>query len=125
MKKFFLMAGIIVSGFVAAQQPGYPGLPKAFKRPLTGKPVLPRYDALRSFPPAASSLPPAKKLLYTLPNGNQVYTLSQDHMPCIVPDMRRFTMPNAGKQAPLYRYPAPGAIPNPVSQDYRSIAYTK
>jgi hypothetical protein len=54
------------------------------------------------------------KLIMQLANGNKVYALPQDNMPCIVPDMNQFNMPDAGNQTHIYRYPAPGAIPNPV-----------
>ena len=33
------------------------------------------------------------KLSHVLPNGNMVYILPQDNMPCVVPDTRAYNMP--------------------------------
>jgi len=35
------------------------------------------------------------KLSRILPNGNKLYLLAQDNMPCVVPDMSQFNMPVA------------------------------
>ena len=35
------------------------------------------------------------KILYVSPNGNKIYALPLDNMPCVVPDMRQFNMPVA------------------------------
>lgn len=65
---------------------------------------------------------------YTLPNGDRVIILSQDNMPCVVPDMKKFqTMPNAGTKAGLNNFyiprrSQPGIIPN-GSMPFRMIAY--
>jgi hypothetical protein len=47
----------------------------------------------------------------TLSNGNRVYALPQDNMPCIVPKMAG-NMPNAGNQQDLQN--SPNSIPNPA-----------
>jgi|GEM_PF-5578346 len=36
-----------------------------------------------------------KEVISFLPNGSTVYSLPLDNMPCLVPDMRQFNMPNA------------------------------
>lgn len=50
---------------------------------------------------------PQARLLSTLPNGNKVYALPQDNMPCLVPASTP-TMPVAGQQSPgLFNYNMP------------------
>lgn len=67
-------------------------------------------------------------LTYTLKNGDRVIILSQDNMPCIVPDMKQFqAMPNAGSKAGINNFyipwrSQPGIIPN-ASMPFRMIAY--
>src|SRR5689334_944927 len=39
---------------------------------------------------------PQAKLLYTLKDNTKVFSLPQDNMICLVPDVKQFTMPNAG-----------------------------
>jgi hypothetical protein len=36
---------------------------------------------------------PVAQLSHSLPNGNKVYILPQDNMPCVVPDIRFYKMP--------------------------------
>lgn len=123
MRYAFLMIMLAACSIVSAQNNDYQDFYNRFKKPLVAKPALPRYDALRKHDPvqAISALPsfPTAKLLFNMSNGNKVYALPQDGMPCIVPDMNRFTIPNSGKGIPLYRYPALGAIPNPALEPQR------
>jgi len=49
-------------------------------------------------------------LVYTKPNGTRVYALSQDNMPCLVPDMSQFNMPVMGKGTKITGIP-PGSLP--------------
>ena len=49
-------------------------------------------------------------LVCTKPNGTRVYTLPQDHMPCLVPDMSQFNMPVMGKGIKVTGMP-PGSLP--------------
>lgn len=56
-------------------------------------------------------------LIHVLPNGNKVYALPQDHMPCVVPDMSQFNMPNTprlNKYFPFDNGKEGGKIPNPA-----------
>lgn len=46
-------------------------------------------------------------LSHTLPNGNKVYALPQDNMPCVVPDISAGTMPTV-------KPPTRGQMPNPA-----------
>ena len=43
---------------------------------------------------------PQGKLLFVQDNGTKVYALPKDYMPCLVPDLSQFNMPNTlnGKQ---------------------------
>jgi hypothetical protein len=60
------------------------------------------------------------RLSHTLSNGDKVYLLSQDNMPCIVPDISKLNFTNISK---LTMYPntfilpgnQPGSIPNVVN----------
>ena len=49
-------------------------------------------------------------LAYTQRNGTRVYTLPNDHMPCLVPDMSQFNMPVMGKGTKITGMP-PGSLP--------------
>ena len=49
-------------------------------------------------------------LVYAQPNGTRVYTLPQDQMPCLVPDMSQFNMPVKGKGIKITGMP-PGSFP--------------
>jgi hypothetical protein len=44
---------------------------------------------------------------HTLPNGDKVYLLPQDHMPCIVPDASQYNY-----NMPVYKEEIMGTIPN-------------
>lgn len=55
-------------------------------------------------------LNPKAKFSHSLPNGNKVYFLPLDNMPCIVPDMSQFNMPNAGRKIKAKGMP-PGSSP--------------
>jgi len=65
------------------------------------------------------------QLSYSLSNGDKVYILSQDNMPCVVPGYKYVIMPNISDPdkyfvSPLFRNDTPGAIPN-VVKPYRVI----
>jgi len=49
-------------------------------------------------------------LIFTLLNGTKVYSLPQDHMPCLVPDISQFNMPVFGKGSKITGMP-PGLVP--------------
>lgn len=85
-------------------QPAFPGNKMKLSAPF----VAPQKPAL------SGEIVPGK-LIMQLANGGKAYALPQDGMPCIVPDMNQFTMPNgAGNRVQAYRHPGPGAIPNPA-----------
>lgn len=49
-------------------------------------------------------------LAFTFPNGNKLYLLKQDNLPCIVPDQSQYNMPNAGRSIKITGMP-PGSKP--------------
>lgn len=62
-----------------------------------------------------------RKLSHLLENGDKIYLLSQDNMPCIIPDMKQFNTPNVSKRHSNFYIPflpknTLGAIPNAASQ---------
>jgi hypothetical protein len=91
MKSYLTIAALLIAGVVSAQiDSSYSGtLLKQYSNPSE-----------------------TAKLLSVLPNGNQVYALPQDNMPCIVPQMNQYAMPNAGDNIKTEN--VPGAIPNPA-----------
>lgn len=81
--------------------------------------LLTKLDSLY-VPPATLAEPeePQARLVNTLPNGNKVYALPQDNMPCIVP-AAPVTMPVLGKTANQgfyhnYRMPVLGLRKKPL-----------
>jgi hypothetical protein len=95
MKKIFFIIGVAAFSFAAAQDNGKPYLkiipPKSKPVPYlfhNGKDSfwLRNSNVLNQSP----QLIPQSKLLYTLPNGNKVYSLPQDNMRCVVPDMSQY-----------------------------------
>lgn len=94
--KRFLPLVLILSALTVSAQYGQPWV-----RPV---PVKPGAPSIRPLPQA-----PGKQLLMkkldSLPNGNLVYQLPQDHMPCLVPDLRMFNMP-------VLRPLVPSTMPN-------------
>ena len=59
-------------------------------------------------------LNPTAKLSHTLGNGNKVYLLPQDNMPCMVPNMTQFNMPNAGRNLRANGMPPGISPPNKI-----------
>ena len=53
-------------------------------------------------------------LVYTQPDGTRVYTLPQDNMTCLVPDMSQFNMPVMGKGMKITGMPPGSAPPNNI-----------
>ena len=117
MKYTFLLAAIAAFTMATAQENNYSPWLKKYKKSPVYKLPLPGYDAItgRVILSQESILLPEAKLIYTLPDGNKVYALPQDQMPCIVPDMNQFNMLNKSNiSIQPYRYNGPGAIPNPA-----------
>ena len=122
MKKITLIVGLLGCYAASAQesdffndqlklrrqkekQPHGYQLPAPQDQPAIAPPAL--------FQPGPGITAPGR-FLRQLPNGNKVYALSQDNMPCIVPEMNRQVMPNRAGNGLRYRRPEAGAIPNPA-----------
>lgn len=109
MKSIFFALGIIGSVTVAAQENNM--VEDYFKK---NTPKL-KKDVSLSFPSAVEldkKMPMGMEYSHSLTSGTNVYTLPQDNMPCVVPDMKQFSMPNAGTGIKI-KSNGPGAIPNP------------
>lgn len=63
--------------------------------------------SLRSADISVTPVYPQAKLSHVLPNGNAVYKLPQDNMPCIVPDSSRYNY-----NMPVIRGEIVGNMPN-------------
>lgn len=98
MKKILLIAAVIAFSFASAQGPNYR--------------ILPPKPETNTFRIPGITIDPSKRLLaearssWLLPNGNMAFRLSQDNMPCIVPDMSQYNMPVVKPQV-LYNIPNP------------------
>ena len=53
-------------------------------------------------------------LLFTQPNGTRVYSLPQDNLICLVPDMSQFNMPVIGKEIKITGMPPFSVPPNNI-----------
>lgn len=106
MKYLLALAGLAMFQFASAQTDDFTNFQKQFQRPLLLKKTvaLPRFNAL----PHGNVQP--DKRLPTLTKGIEVYSLPQDHMPCLVPSMEAHNMPNAGKDMKIPD--GPGSMPN-------------
>lgn len=119
MKKVFILAGIFLCGTAFAQQDD-----KQNK-------ITPYYyffkqhdniDSFRLKLDNGTPIPPNNSLIldlqgkysHGLPNGDKVFLLPQDNMPCVVPGNQHQSMPNiTGPKDKIVNPPNPGHIPNP------------
>jgi hypothetical protein len=126
MKKLLLMAGIITSGAAFAQKDNDNNITlfrfrqqeniDSFRIKLENLAPIPQENLVSSL---------QGKYSHSLPNGNGVYLLPQDNMPCIVPGQQHSTMPNiAGPKDRIIPPPQPGHIPNP-GRKWKIIPMTK
>jgi hypothetical protein len=120
LKKVFLLIGIFSTGTAVAQQSDLFDTGKHLQKKGQGKNIKswalpPRTGAGQN---TFLTTPYSKaKLSQQLPNGNRVYLLPVDNMPCVTPDMTRFrSMPNAASDFPqfIFRQRNQGRIPNPA-----------
>ncbi|MEO8403920.1 MAG: hypothetical protein ABI480_04980 [Chitinophagaceae bacterium] len=118
MKYIFILAAFGIFTTAAAQDNSYKDLMKKLQQPQSELQLkkLPRFDAIskqfNSFT-YKSMNPNSTLLLSKLANGTKVYALPMDRMPCLVPDMNQFNMPNVGQHTMILKFPEPGYIPNP------------
>jgi hypothetical protein len=121
MKYIFILAAFGIVTTAAAQDHSYKDLMKKLKQPSSELQLrkLPRFDAMKrpfnSFTFQSMNLN-STLLLSNPANGTKVYALPMDRMPCLVPDMNQFNMPNVGQHTMILKFPEPGYIPNPATQ---------
>ncbi len=123
MKRILLLLGLIGGYAVAAQQKDLFDIEKHLQKKSierTGKNhrlLLP--DNFNNYKSVPEKDPVNKSytgvLSHTLPNGDKLYSLPTDNMPCVVPDMNLYNiMPNAGTSTTIVLQNRPGIIPNPA-----------
>jgi hypothetical protein len=118
MKKVFLFFGIASFSSASAQQKDVFDINRHIQEVLKNK--NPSGTGVKTFiNPLTESQP---KLSYLLSNGDKLYILNQDNMPCVVPDISQFNMPNISNpdeyfESTLFRNHLPGSIPNAVKPD--------
>lgn len=128
MKKVFLLFGMAAFYSASAQQKGVfdiqrhlDNLKKDKKIPGVGNKPFDKTTLVINYGFPLYS----QKLSHVLSNGDRVYILSQDNMPCVVPgipqnNIPNISNPNAYFQSPLFKNDSPGSIPNAV-KPYRLI----
>lgn len=107
MKKIFLIAGIVSFSVAAAQNGNLPKVQVIPPKPKNNISSTPRFYSLIP----KQQLIDGAKLQYTLPNGNKVYALPQDNMPCVVPDVSQYNMPVVTPENEAYTIPNPAYPP--------------
>lgn len=123
MKTIFLLFGLFGCYGVSAQQKDLFDIEKhlhkkSIQKKGTKHRLLQR-DNFNNYKSVPEKNPANKSytgvLSYTLPNGDKLYSLPTDNMPCVVPDMNQYNiMPNAGTSTIVILQNRPGIIPNPA-----------
>ncbi len=115
MKRLFLLGSFFISITALSQEIGVNPRPYDLLR-REFKPQVQKVD-----PKAKPKvIPPTKPfqqkatLSHTLPNGNKVYRLPLDNMPCIVPAPQNFNMPIVGVLSPFSRMPGTKPVLPPL-----------
>ena len=105
MRKLLLTASLFSSVLAFSQEDDVPTVKEYFKRQKEKKdlPLLRRYEPGLTIPPIARS--PLGNLSHLTTNGNRVYSLRTDNMPCLVPDMDQFNMPCIKPEMRQYNMP--------------------
>jgi len=105
MKYLILIASIFIFGSVAAQNDEVYYLQKQLKKQQQKKinPLYKDQSPIALLPKKDSRS--ENDVAYTLHNGNKIITLSQDNMPCVVPDMIQFNMPCIVPEKQIYTMP--------------------
>lgn len=118
MKSICLAVGLIAASGVAAQQPDLADLNKLIRQRI-GKSQQQESAGKFSIPANPKILVVPKELTgkpeYTLPNGDQVYRLPTDQMPCVKPGHQQvYSMPVLPFHKELIQPGKSGNIPNPA-----------
>jgi len=109
MRHTILFMLLAVSLASAGQNNPYSEFQKKFSKPMNNKAAVPQFDAQRK----SMAILQAEAVHSLTMFGHKLAILPQDHMPCVVPDMTEYSMPNAW-QAGASIVPPVAAIPNPA-----------
>lgn len=100
MKKYSLVAGLVSFLFAGAQQNNLFDIQKHLQQKEARErseklverflPSSPQNPVVKSFQNLPKVTTPQAKLSYVLPDGDKVYILPTDNMPCIVPDKNNY-----------------------------------
>lgn len=97
MKKILFFASLLFSFIVSAQQSEFFNAEKHLQKHNTGKKEMLIFKSTPSLL-FKRNISPLPEISYTLSNGDKVFALPTDNMPCVKPDMSQFqAMPNPGK----------------------------
>jgi hypothetical protein len=107
MKKVFVIMAFVAYVDASAQDNQTPLVKPVPPKPKTNAVEAPRFYV---FTPGQPQLAVKGHLVNTLPNGNKVYALAQDNMPCVVPDITQYNMPVI-KPRVEYTMPNPALMP--------------
>jgi len=125
MKKILFIISILAFWFACAQQNDFLDIQKQIEKRIKDDKKQKEKQQLRDFRLISFHQQFSQaKLLQVLPNGNKIYSLPLDNMPCIVPDMSQFNTPNLADRSLTLKSNIPGRIPNPVIP-YRIIPQGK
>ena len=116
MKKVFLLFGLAAFSSASAQQKEVFDINRHIQEVLKNK------GASGTNPKIFNAMltHSQTKQSYILPNGDKIHVLSDDNMPCVIPDMNQFTImpnisnPNEYFETLFFRQHLPGNIPNAV-----------
>jgi hypothetical protein len=110
MKKIFFVIAIAAFSSASAQNV----TDTFWVKPLDPKSKLPSLEQPKTYQfNYTPQVLDQSRLLHTLPNGNKVYALPVDNMPCVVPDMSQYNnIATVRPNIPLYSIPNP-AFPPP------------
>jgi hypothetical protein len=115
MKYSFLLLFLVAAIGADAQKDPYSKMLDRYNQahPIPGQSTTGKFSPSFRHPvfPSLPAIPEARHDR-VLENGNQVFLLPQDNMPCIVPDNKNYR-PDILVNARVYRYNGPGAISNP------------
>lgn len=116
MKKILFVFGILSFGIVNGQQPLPADIEKLLKEKGKHHFFLKDGSQYKILLPdsAAINKPKPSALSHILPNGDKVYLLSQDNMPCIVPGTTQPLIPNLSLQVLPYYQNKDWRMPNVV-----------
>ena len=129
MKKIFLLFGVVTFSFAIAQQKDVFDINRHIQGVLKNKSTSSTgQKTFKTDKTIIAGLTHSQpKQSYILPNGDKVNVLSGDNMPCVIPEMKQFTImpnisnPNEYFETLFFRQHLPGNIPNAV-KPYRLIA---